>query len=184
MEVDALMFTPISRSKVEDILRVPAPEKITKKAPPAKSGGLLGEEYPLRILIVEDDAINLRVALQHLKKLGYVADHAKDGVGAVEKCEAKLMVGDKYDVIFMDIQMPCKDGISATLEIREQIFVEERPDLLPRIIALTVNVAGEERTRCIDSGMVDFVSKLILPEELLRVLTKIGEENRTSGINF
>lgn len=184
MEVDALIFTPISRSKVEDILRAPAPEKVTKKAPPANGGGLLGEQFPLRILIVEDNAINLRVALQHLKKLGYVADHAKDGVEAVEKCEAKLMVGDKYDVIFMDIQMPRKDGISATLDIRERIFAEERPDLLPRIIALTANVAGEERTRCMDSGMADFVSKPILPEELLRVLTKIGEENRNNGNNF
>lgn len=183
MEVDALIFTPINRTKVEGILREPAPDQVTSKNIPVKSG-LLSDRYPLRILIVEDNAINLRVALQHLKKLGYIADHAKDGVEAVERCEAKLMVGDKYDVVFMDIQMPRKDGISATIEIRERFLSQKRPDLLPRIIALTANVAGEERNKCIDCGMTDFVSKPILPEELLRVLTKVGEENRINGTNF
>lgn len=181
MKVDALIFTPINRSKVEDILRHPRLETLTEKIAPAKS--LLSETYPLRILIVEDNVINLRVALQHLKKLGYVADHAKDGVEAVEKCEVRLLNGDKYDVVFMDIQMPRKDGISATIEIRERFYAQQRPDLLPRIIALTANVAGDERARCIECGMVDFVTKPILPEEARRVLILVGEDIRNNGIN-
>lgn len=183
MEIDALIFTPINRTKVEEILKSPTRGKMKFNKPIEANGSLLlSSKYPLKILIAEDNAINMRVALQHLKKLGYIADHAKDGVEAVQRCEEKLLVGEKYDVVFMDIQMPRKDGISATIDIHEIFFAKGRPDLLPRIIALTANVAGEDREKCIDCGMVDFVSKPILPEELQRVLTKVGEERRLNGV--
>lgn len=181
MEVDAIVFTPIIRTKVEEILRNFSKNNSAPKPLLPGTIELLSATYPLRILIAEDNVINLRVALQHLKKLGYIADHAKDGIEAFERCEAKLMTGDKYDVIFMDIQMPRKDGIAATIDIHERFYSQGRPDLLPRIIALTANVAGEDREKCLECGMVDFVSKPILPEELRRVLTRVGEEMRVDN---
>lgn len=184
MQVDAIIFTPIIRSKVEDLLKNFSRNGTIAKPHQPGNNELLSTHYPLRILLAEDNVINLRVALQHLKKLGYIADHAKDGIEAFERCEAKLMTGDKYDVIFMDIQMPRKDGITATIDIHERFYAQGRPDLLPKIIALTANVAGEDREKCLECGMVDFVSKPILPEELQRVLTRVGEEIRINGANF
>lgn len=181
MEVDALLFSPINRTKVENILKNPSRKSSLQKSCIKGNDSLLSAKYPLLILIAEDNAINLRVALQHLKKLGYIADHAKDGIEALQKCEAKLLVGEKYDVVFMDIQMPRKDGITATVDIHERFYAQGRPDLLPRIIALTANVAGEDREKCLDCGMVDFVFKPILPEELRRVLTNVGEERQLNG---
>lgn len=177
MKVDALIFTPVTRSKIERVLDTPSvkPGKAAMNGANGKRQ-LLGEIYPLRILIAEDNAINLRVALQHLKKLGYIADHAKDGVEAVEQCEVQLLKGEKYDVVFMDIQMPRKDGIAATEEIHEMYHGLGRPDLVPRIVALTANVAGEDRQKCLECGMMDFVSKPILPERLQQVLTKVSED--------
>lgn len=175
MGVNSLVFTPIKMSKIIDLMRralgVPTLDAANGKAPKK----LLSAKYALRILIAEDNAINLRVALQHLKKLGYIADHAKDGVEAIAKCESRLKDGEMYDVIFMDIQMPRKDGITATVELRQSFASRGYQSFLPHIIALTANVAGEDRGKCLECGMVDFVSKPILPEELERVLKKVGE---------
>lgn len=176
MGVDQLVFTPIKLSKVKELLNgsFVKPKQESKAA-----RTLLSERFPLSILVAEDNAINLRVALQHLKKLGYIVDHAKDGVEVLAKCESKLENGEKYDVIFMDIQMPNKDGIAATTELRELFAERGFERFLPLIIALTANVAGEDRGRCLECGMIDFVSKPILPEELERVLTRVGSQNGT-----
>lgn len=127
--------------------------------------------YPLLILLAEDNLINIRVALQHLKKLGYEADHAKDGLVVLEMCNAKATKGLKYDVILLDIQMPRMDGLTAAIELRAQFKRDNISHLLPDIIALTANVAGEDREKSLQCGMVDFVMKPILPSELKRVLT-------------
>lgn len=136
---------------------------------------LFAEKYPLKILIAEDNLINLRVALQHLKKLGYKADHAKDGVEVINKCLEKLQNQEYYDVIFMDIQMPRKDGITATIELKDLFNNNNKQANLPEIVALTANVAGEDRQRSLDCGMIDFVSKPILPVNLMTVLKKVGQ---------
>lgn len=135
----------------------------------------LGERYPLRILLAEDNFINTKVATQHLKKFGYQADHAKDGLHALEKLYALLERGQKYDIIFMDIQMPRMDGIAATIELQRELKARELESFLPYVIALTANVAGQDRERSLECGMIDFISKPILPSELERVLTKIGK---------
>ncbi|CUM63159.1 uncharacterized protein PRCAT00000726001 [Priceomyces carsonii] len=140
-----------------------------------KSDSLLSERYPLRILLAEDNLVNIKVALQHLKKLGYDADHAKDGVEVIVKCESLLEKDEKYDVILMDIQMPRKDGLSATIELRELFDKKNKSEYVPMIVALTANVAGEDREKSLGCGMVDFISKPILPSELKRVLSAVGE---------
>lgn len=171
--IASIIFAPYKRTRIEEIL---LGEDIKKKEQ-SNQQEKLADIYPLSILLAEDNAINLRVALQHLKKMGYTVDHAKDGVEVLEKIEAKLARDQKYDVIFMDIQMPRKDGIAATIELKELLHSRNLAHMIPQIVALTANVAGEDREKCLNCGMVDFVTKPILPEELRKVLTKIGESH-------
>ncbi|WPK27075.1 hypothetical protein PUMCH_004447 [Australozyma saopauloensis] len=177
LEVDTLIFSPLNRSTTRRILEnTLVSDEGTKTTQVAQE-----EVYPLNILIAEDNPINLRVALQHLKKLGYIADHAKDGVQVLEKCESRLAEGKKYDVILMDIQMPKKDGIEAAIELRKSFMERNCEFFLPQIVALTANVAGEDREKCLKCGMVDFVSKPILPDELKRVLLNAARTIQATG---
>ncbi|KAM9907460.1 hypothetical protein OXX79_000945 [Metschnikowia pulcherrima] len=190
IEADSLIFSPIKRKSVRKLLEDnfdwrSIPEKVIRtisrtmssdgsnvpKTMPIKAEN--NNDINLSILIAEDNPVNLRVASQHLKKLGYIADHAKDGVEVLEKCEAKLEEGKKYDVIFMDIQMPRKDGIQATIDLRKSFTDRGHTEFLPQVIALTANVAGEERNNCLQCGMIDFVTKPILPEKLKSALQKV-----------
>ncbi|ODV96157.1 hypothetical protein PACTADRAFT_41849 [Pachysolen tannophilus NRRL Y-2460] len=130
----------------------------------------LADRHPLKILLAEDNMINTKVALQHLKRMGYKADHAKDGVEVLKKCASTLdKTGTNYDVVLMDIQMPNKDGIAACLELNE-IYKDNH---MPKVVALTANVAGEDKERCLACGMVGFISKPLLPNDLAAVLMSI-----------
>lgn len=112
-----------------------------------------GSEDPnkARILIAEDNFINQTVAVKILQKLGYEADVANDGKEAVEKA-----LFTPYDLILMDMEMPVMNGIEATQEIREN---EQSASVGATIIALTANVMGDDRDRCIKAGMNDFLTK-------------------------
>jgi signal transduction histidine kinase/CheY-like chemotaxis protein/ligand-binding sensor domain-containing protein len=112
---------------------------------------------PLRILVAEDNVINQKVTLLMLERLGYAADVAADG----EETLAALR-RQRYDVIFMDVQMPGMDGLEATRHIRDEWPVEERP----RIIAVTASALQEDREACLSAGMDDFLSKPVLLEDL------------------
>ena len=106
----------------------------------------------LKILIAEDNAINQKVAIRILKKLGYEADIAGNGVEAVRAVELI-----PYDLVFMDMQMPEMDGLQATREIVSRMPKDQRPT----IIAMTANAMKEDRDRCIAAGMDDYLSKPI-----------------------
>jgi PAS domain S-box-containing protein len=110
----------------------------------------------LKILLVEDNAVNQKVTLNQLKTLGYTADVAANGQEALH-----LLAQIPYDLVFMDCQMPVLDGYSATQEIRRQAR-----DRYPVIVALTANAMREDRVRCINAGMDDYLSKPILKEKL------------------
>jgi CheY-like chemotaxis protein len=113
------------------------------------------DRYPLRILLAEDNAINQKVALQMLKKIGYEADVAANGLEVLSAMELQ-----PYDLILMDIQMPVMDGIEAARNIRE------RWKNVPKIIAITAYALEGDRERCIKAGMNDYISKPIQIEEL------------------
>jgi two-component system, sensor histidine kinase and response regulator len=106
----------------------------------------------VRILLVEDNAINQKLATVMLTKGGYQVDVADNGKEAVERLAIKP---DEYDLIFMDIQMPEMDGYEATRTIREKGFGE-----IP-IIALTANAMKGEQKKCFDAGMNDYIAKPI-----------------------
>lgn len=143
------------------------PDSIASLTAKARKRPLLASKYPLKILLAEDNPINTRVALQHLKRMGYDADHAKDGVEVLKMCQRE-QESDRpmYDCILMDIQMPNKDGIAAAQELMELYKSNERPE----VIALTANAAGEDRQRCLSVGMSNYIAKPILPADLADVL--------------
>lgn len=116
---------------------------------------------PLRILLAEDNAVNQMVAKQILKKLGYSADVAGNGLEVLQAIERQ-----PYDVILMDVQMPEMDGLAASQEIRK------RWPTGPRIIAITAYALKGDRERCLAAGMDEYISKPIVIEELKRVLER------------
>ncbi len=112
----------------------------------------------LRILVVEDNAVNQKVAVQLLAKLGYRADVAANGLEALS-----IAARAPYDVIFMDCQMPEMDGFEATLALRAR---EAGSDRHTPILAMTASALETERKRCFDVGMDDFVPKPVRLDDL------------------
>ncbi|MGA1823665.1 MAG: response regulator [bacterium] len=119
------------------------------------------EKRMIRILLVEDDLTNQKVALHILKKSGYRADVVKSGNEAVDAVKMA-----SYDIILMDVQMPGMDGYTATRHIRK--LQKKR---IP-IIAMTANAMKGDREKCIESDMDDYLSKPINAMELLAKLEK------------
>ena len=115
----------------------------------------------LRILLAEDNTVNQKVALQMLKRLGYKADVAANGLEVLQALEREA-----YDLILMDVQMPEMDGIDAAQKIRIKW-----PNG-PKIIAITAYALDGDRERCLHAGMDDYISKPIQLDELRMVLEK------------
>lgn len=114
----------------------------------------------LEVLLVDDNAINRKVALFTLQKLGHKVQSARDGAEAVTKFQES-----HFDVILMDIQMPVMNGYEATAKIR--LLQQDCPNKKPaRIIAMTANAEKGEKEKCIDLGMDDYMSKPFKSEVL------------------
>ncbi|NLF97417.1 MAG: response regulator [Candidatus Riflebacteria bacterium] len=114
----------------------------------------------VRILLVEDNITNQEVALITLKKLGYRADLATNGVEAI-----RLLSERNYSLILMDCQMPEMDGFEATEAIRSGRSKVLNPAV--PIIAMTANAMQGDRERCLAAGMNDYIAKPVQPHELL-----------------
>jgi signal transduction histidine kinase/CheY-like chemotaxis protein/HPt (histidine-containing phosphotransfer) domain-containing protein len=104
----------------------------------------------LRVLVVDDNAVNQQVAVGLLRRLGYRADVADDGRMAVD-----LVSGCDYDLVLMDMQMPRMDGMEATRAIRA--LGDGRSEVV--IVAMTANAMSSDRDRCLEAGMDDYVTK-------------------------
>jgi CheY-like chemotaxis protein len=181
--VDAALLKPVRQKKLMETLvsawskRHPSPVAATlpAQAMPSRRESMRSSMTRLsghierfqngngaRVLIVEDNAVNQRVALLLLAKLGLRADAACDGREALEMIEMSA-----YDLVFMDCQMPEMNGYEATAQIRLR---EGSGPRLP-IVALTADAAGEYRERCLQAGMDDVITKPVTLEDLGHALT-------------
>ena len=146
---------------------VPPPDRI-EPGPPRGGGVPAGVAEGLRtragarVLLVEDNELNQEVAAELLRMAGMEVDVADNGAQALERLEA----GD-YDLVFMDMQMPVMDGLSATARIRSQ----PRWAALP-IVAMTANAMAQDRERCLLAGMNDHLAKPFDPPQLWAVLER------------
>lgn len=116
----------------------------------------------LSVLVVEDHAVNQKVAVEMLKLAGISVDTVQNGLEAVEAVQKK-----KYDAVLMDIQMPQMDGLQASQIIRENLKMRDLP-----IIAMTAHVMPGDRDRCLQAGMNDYIPKPISQKSLYSVLIK------------
>ena len=120
-------------------------------------------EFPLRILVAEDNEINQKLILRILSKLGYEAGLAHNGKEVLEMADLS-----SYDLILMDVQMPEMDGLEATRMVR--LCLEKQPV----IIAMTANALDGDQDNCIQAGMDDYICKPVELNELIRQLEKWG----------
>jgi len=145
----------------------------------AASGEILDKNFasnhPLRILLVEDDPANLRLMHLVLRTLGYDASLARDGLEALE-----VYRREKPDCILMDLQMPRKDGLQATREIR--LLEQETPAEKPCFItALTANILAENSRNCETAGMDCYLNKPIKRAVLARTLRNASDARRAAA---
>ncbi|MBI2838948.1 MAG: response regulator [Acidobacteria bacterium] len=118
---------------------------------------------PLRILLAEDNAINQKMAILMLQRMGYRADVAANGLEAIDALQRQ-----PYDLVLMDVQMPEMDGLEATRRIRHELPADRQP----RIIAMTANAMQGDRELCIEAGMDDYVSKPVVVNELRGAISR------------
>lgn len=117
----------------------------------------------ITILVVEDNPINQMVTKDSLENLGCLVDAVSSGSEAL-----KLVKQNTYRIIMMDIRMPDMDGFETTRRIRE---IQDRSNP-PVIIALTANALPEDREKCLNAGMDDYIAKPLFPNTLRDILEK------------
>ena len=128
----------------------------------------------VRVLVAEDNAVNQKVAVRVLEKMGLRADVVADGDEAVEA--VRRAAGHRpYDVVLMDVQMPTMDGLEATAEIRRLV----PPEVQPWVVALTANAMEGDREACVAAGMDDYVPKPIRPDALAAALARRDADRAT-----
>jgi len=166
---DNSLYDPITPSKAfnasANIIKVKKTSKTTTAIKTGKTP--IGK---LKVLIAEDNPINMQLLKTTLKNMGIEADTASNGLEAFNKY---TMNPNKYDVILMDAQMPIMDGIEATQEILE--FEKEEGIKHTPIIAVTANVLKGDREKFLGAGMDDYISKPISMEKLKEILQKVSQ---------
>ena len=146
-------------------LRFPIGEAKTGQTPPAaKASAFTGK----KLLVVEDNELNLEIASTLLKEAGFEVDTAENGKIAVEKVEAAS--ADRYDLILMDIQMPEMDGYEATRRIRA--LPDTKKAALP-IVAMTANAFEDDRKNALRAGMNGHIAKPLDIQKLFQVLSEL-----------
>ncbi len=165
--LDAYLTKPVRASQLYNVLSGLFAEELEAEAPERERKSAfdagMAERLPLRILLVEDNPVNQKLAMHLLERLGYQADLAANGLEALD-----VLRGQTYDVVLMDVQMPEMDGLEATRHVRQEMAEEAQP----HIIAVTANAMKEDRDKYLAAGMDDYLSKPIRVTELVTALTK------------
>ncbi len=136
------------------------------EASPAPSGAaeeLLQRHHAgKRVLVAEDDPINQEITVMMLENVGLHVEVATNGSEAVERATS-----GSYDLILMDMQMPLMDGLAATRKIRQFAACKTLP-----ILAMTANAFNEDKAKCLDAGMNDFIAKPVMPKLMYETLLR------------
>ena len=156
----SFLSKPIKPALLHEALLNIFDEKASRNLVPEKTTPAV--RHPLRILLAEDNAVNQKVALKMLKKIGYRADLAANGLEVLQALERL-----PYDVVLMDVQMPEMDGLEATRRIRELW-----PTGGPKVVAITAYAMEGDRERCLGAGMDDYISKPVQIQELAGALVR------------
>ena len=136
----------------------------TSESNPSTPEQVTTKEIPLSVLIVEDNLINQQLLLKMLKRLGYQVEVVSNGQKAVEAVTQK-----NYEIIFMDLQMPIMDGLTATTHIRQL------PNRQPWIIGLSANSFAESHQSALAVGMDEYLTKPLAPEDLSTALIRVSQ---------
>ena len=165
--VDSYLLKPVNSSLLYDTLVDLFGMAATEQQPRGpRADAVPHDARGIRVLLVEDNEINQQVATELLEGAGAIVTLANHGAEAV-KILTEGAQPPPFDVVFMDLQMPEMDGITATKLLRSDTRRKQIP-----IIAMTAHALVEERQRCIDAGMNDHVSKPIDPDALFSTLLK------------
>jgi CheY-like chemotaxis protein len=157
LELDRALRKPLRYRQLQEALEA----TMRPPVPPAHAPAIrapaqppMAQSLPLRILLAEDNAVNLRVTSLILSGLGYDIEIATDGRQALDRVMGAAQVL-ALDVVLMDVQMPVMDGLDATRQIVAQVPQVRRP----WIIAMTANAMEGDQSTCLAAGMDDYLSK-------------------------
>jgi PAS domain S-box-containing protein len=172
IEFAAFLHKPIKPSQLYNVLISLFAEQeqaesilMPAEATSRQFDGELGQRWPLRILLAEDNTVNQKLAVRLLERMGYRADIAANGLEVLEALQRQ-----HYDIILMDVQMPEMDGLEACRIIGKEWPPEQRP----RIVAMTANAMQGDREECLAAGMDDYLTKPIQVKALQEVLERAG----------
>jgi two-component system, sensor histidine kinase and response regulator len=181
---NATLTKPVRQSQLFDCIAEVMSDSLDTSAPngppprrPVKTASspqlqLTDLRQHLKILVVEDNAVNQKVAVRMLAKSGFRADVAGNGIEAL-----KAISLVPYDIVFMDCQMPEMDGFEATSQIRRL----DGPDKHRVIIAMTANALQGDREKCLAAGMDDYISKPIRLTDLESAIARAGIPDAPKG---
>jgi two-component system sensor histidine kinase/response regulator len=164
--ISAYIVKPIRQSKLMDMIckslkLTPEEDAIHRIARVVRVASALQK----RVLVAEDNKVNQRLAVRLLEKRGYVVSVVGNGRAAVNALET-----ERFDLVFMDVQMPEMDGLAATAAIRAK---EQLTGAHTQIIAMTAHALKGDQERCLAAGMDGYVSKPIRVEELDKAITEV-----------
>jgi signal transduction histidine kinase/CheY-like chemotaxis protein len=166
LNLAAMLTKPVKQAHLYTILEeiLAHGERPVPYMPASGFDATMAQHLPLRILLAEDNAVNQKVALLMLDRLGYRADVAATGVEVLQALQRQF-----YDVVLMDVQMPEMDGVEATQRIMTQLPAGRRP----YIIAMTAHALTGDDEKYLAAGMDDYISKPVRPEKLVMALQSV-----------
>lgn len=170
LNISKYLYKPIKQSQLYEgiVSAISGQVVIVKKSESyASVDSTLGQKFPLKILLAEDNTINQKVTTRILERIGYKANIVANGIEVLQELK-----NIDYDLILMDVHMPEMDGLQASAIINQEFDKQDRPV----IIALTANAMQGDREECFNAGMDDYLSKPVRIEELQAVLEKWGSK--------
>jgi CheY-like chemotaxis protein len=172
--ISIFAYKPIRRGQLLEALN----RALNNQPPPRKEPMIpmldrtFAQRVPLRILVADDNPINVKVARAYLERMGYRVEQAANGEEVMQILELH-----PFDLVLLDVRMPILDGFQAAREICRKWDIHQRP----RLIAMTGNAMQGDREECLAAGMDDYISKPLRLNELEAMLRRWGKPGRPNS---